>query len=49
LLKDETKEATTSKIIPSNPKMPNIIDNDNMDMKNTIMEYNSNDVFGDIK
>jgi hypothetical protein len=46
---DEIKEATTSGTIPSNPEMPKMIDNDDMDMENTIMEYNSNDVFGDIK
>jgi hypothetical protein len=46
---DETKEATTSKTIPSNPKMPKTMDNDDMDMGNTIVEYNSNDVFGDLK
>jgi hypothetical protein len=46
---DETKEATTSEIIPSNPEMPKLIDNDNMDMENTIVEYNSNDVFGYLK
>jgi hypothetical protein len=42
---DETKEATTLGIIPSNPKMPKMTDNDDMNMENMIVEYNSNDVF----
>jgi hypothetical protein len=46
---DMTKEATTSGTMPTNPKMPKLMDNDDMDMENTIMEYNSNDVFGDLK
>jgi hypothetical protein len=46
---DETKEATTLGTIPSNPDMPKLTDNDDMDMQNTIMEYNSNDVFRDFK
>jgi hypothetical protein len=46
---DETKEATTSGIIHSNPEMPKLTDIENMDMENTIVEYNSNDVFGDLK
>jgi hypothetical protein len=46
---DVTKEPTTLGTIPSNPKMTKLIDNDDMDMENTIVEYNSNDVFGDIK
>jgi predicted nucleotidyltransferase len=46
---DVTKEATTSRIIPSNPKMPKLTDNDDMDMENTILEYKYNDVFGDLK
>jgi hypothetical protein len=29
--------------------MPKVMDNDNMDMENTIMEYHSNDVLGDLK
>jgi hypothetical protein len=29
--------------------MPKMMNNDDMDMENTIMEYNSNDVFGDLK
>jgi hypothetical protein len=35
--------------IPLNPKMPKFMDNDDNDMENTIVEYNSNYVFGDIK
>jgi hypothetical protein len=46
---NETKEATTSGTIPSNPKMPKLTDNDDVDMENMIVEYNSNDVFGDLK
>jgi hypothetical protein len=33
----------------SNPKMPKLTDNDDMDMENMIVEYNPNDVFGDLK
>jgi hypothetical protein len=46
---DVIKEATTSRTKPSNPGPPKLTDNDDMDMKNTIMKYNSNDVFGDLK
>jgi hypothetical protein len=46
---DVTKEATTLGTIPSNPKMPKLADNDDMDIENMIVEYNSNDVFGDLK
>jgi hypothetical protein len=46
---DVTEEATTSRTIPSNPKISKLTDNDDMDMENTIVEYNSNDVFGDHK
>jgi hypothetical protein len=46
---DMTKEAKTSVTIHSNPEMPKLADNDDMDMENTIVEYNSNDVFGDLK
>jgi hypothetical protein len=46
---DMTKEASTSEIIPSNLKMPKETDTDDMDMEDTIMEYNSNDVYGDLK
>jgi hypothetical protein len=46
---DVTKEATTSRTITSNSEMPKLTDNDDMDIENTIMEYNSNDVFGDLK
>jgi hypothetical protein len=42
---DETKEATTLGIIHSNPEMPKMTDNDDMNMENMIVEYNSNDVF----
>jgi hypothetical protein len=46
---DVTKEATTSGTIPLNPELPKLTDIDDMDMENTIVEYNSNDVFGDLK
>jgi hypothetical protein len=46
---DETKEATTSETIPSNPEIPNMKENDDMDMENTIVEYNYNNVFGDLR
>jgi hypothetical protein len=46
---DMTKEASTSGTIPSNSEMPKLTDTNDMDMKNTIMEYHSNDVFGDLK
>jgi hypothetical protein len=46
---DETKEAATLGIIPSDPEMPKMTDNGDMDMENMIMKYNSNDVFGDLK
>jgi hypothetical protein len=44
-----TKEASTLGTIPSNPKTPKVTDIDDMDMENTIVEYHSNDVFGDLK
>jgi hypothetical protein len=46
---DETKETITLGTIPSNLEMPKLTDNDDMDMENMIVEYNSNDVFGDLK
>jgi hypothetical protein len=42
---DMTKEASTSGTIPSNPEIPKMMDTDDMDMKNMIVEYHSNDVF----
>jgi hypothetical protein len=44
-----TKETTTSGIISSNHEMPKLMNTDDMDMENTIVEYNPNDVFGDLK
>jgi hypothetical protein len=35
--------------MPSNLEMPKLMDNDEMDIENTIMKYNFNDVFGDLK
>jgi hypothetical protein len=46
---DVTKEATTLGTIHLNLELPKLMNNDDMDMKNTIVEYNSNDVFGDLK
>jgi hypothetical protein len=46
---NETKENTTSGAIPSNPEVPKLTNNDGMDMESTIVKYNSNDVFGDLK
>jgi hypothetical protein len=48
-LNDMTKEASTSKTIHSNPKMPKLTGTDDMDMENIIVEYHSNDMFGDLK
>jgi hypothetical protein len=47
--KDMAKEATTLGTMHSNPKMPKLTDIDDMDMENMIVEYNPNDVFGDLK
>jgi hypothetical protein len=46
---NETKEATTLGTIPSDPEMPKTTNNDDMDMENMIVKYNSNDMFGDLK
>jgi hypothetical protein len=46
---DMTKEVSTSGIIPSSPEMTKLMDTDDMDMENTIVEYNSNNVYGDLK
>jgi hypothetical protein len=46
---DMTKEASTSGPIPLNPEMSKLTDSDDMDMENTIVEYHSNDVYGDLK
>jgi hypothetical protein len=42
-------EASTSGTIHSNPEMPKLMDTDDMDMENTIMDYHSNDVYGNLK
>jgi hypothetical protein len=44
-----TKEATISGTISMNPKIPKLTNTDNMDIENTIVEYNSNEVFADLK
>jgi hypothetical protein len=46
---DMTKEASTSGAIPSNPEMPMATDTDDIDMENTVVEYHSIDVYGDLK
>jgi hypothetical protein len=46
---DMTKEASTSGTILSNLEMLKETDTDDMDMENTIVEYHSNDVYGDLK
>jgi hypothetical protein len=46
---DMTKEASTLETIPSNPKIPKLTGTKDMDIENTIVEYHSNDVFGDLK
>jgi hypothetical protein len=46
---DMTKEASTSGIIHSNPRMAKETSSDDIDMENTIVEYHSNDVFEDLK
>jgi hypothetical protein len=44
-----TKEASTLGTILLSPEMPKETDTDDMDMENTIVEYHSNDVYGDLK
>jgi hypothetical protein len=46
---DMIKEATTLRTIPLNHEMLKLTDTDDMDMKNTIVEYNPNNVFEDLK
>jgi hypothetical protein len=46
---DMTKEATISGTISMNLKIPKLTNTDNMDIENTIVEYNSNEVFADLK
>jgi hypothetical protein len=42
---DVTKEATTSGTKVGDPEIPRMMDKEDMDSENTIVEYNSNDVF----
>jgi hypothetical protein len=44
---DVSKEATISETKVEDLKIPRMTDKD-MDLKNTIVEYNFNDVFGDL-
>jgi hypothetical protein len=47
---DMIKEGTTLRTMPLNLEiMPKLTDNDDMDMENTIVKYNSNDMFGELK
>jgi hypothetical protein len=43
---DKSNEATTLGNIPEEVEMPNLMAADYMDIENTIIEYNLNDVFG---
>jgi hypothetical protein len=45
---DVSKEATTSETKEEDLKIPRTTDKEDIDMKNTIVEYNSNDVFRDL-
>jgi hypothetical protein len=44
-----TKEASTLGTILLNPEMPKETDTDDMDMESTIVEYHSNDMYGELK
>jgi hypothetical protein len=46
---DMTKEASTLGTILLNPEMPKDTDTDDMDMESTIVEYHSNDMYGELK
>jgi hypothetical protein len=41
-----SKETTTSDTKLKEPKIPRMTDKEDMDLENTIIKYNSNDVFG---
>jgi hypothetical protein len=43
-----SKGATTSGTKVEDPEIPRMTDKENMDLENTIVEYNPNDVFGDL-
>jgi hypothetical protein len=45
---DVSKEAITSETKVEDPKIHRMMDKEDMDLENTIIEYNSNDVFGDL-
>jgi hypothetical protein len=45
---DVSKEATISGTKVEGPKILRMTDKEGMDLENTIIEYNSNDVFGDL-
>jgi hypothetical protein len=46
---DMTRETLTSGTILLNPEMPKETNTEDMDMENTIVEYHSNGVYGDLK
>jgi hypothetical protein len=43
---DVSKVATTSETKVEDPKIPRMTNKEDMDLENTIIKYNSNDVFG---
>jgi hypothetical protein len=45
---DVSKEATMLGTKEGDPKIPRMTDKEDIDMENTIVEYNWNDVFGDL-
>jgi hypothetical protein len=45
---DVSKEATTLGTKEEDPKIPKMTDKEDIDMENTIVEYNLNDAFGDL-
>jgi hypothetical protein len=45
---DVSKEATTSRTKVEDLEISRMMDKEDMDLENTIIEYNSNDVFGDL-
>jgi hypothetical protein len=43
---DVSKVATTLETKVEDPKIPRMMNKEDMDLENTIVKYNSNDVFG---
>jgi hypothetical protein len=48
ILKDRMRPTLTMKPRRLPLRVPKLANNENMNMKNMIIEYNSNDVFGDL-